>query len=593
MAPYQTGALILICALALLPYTPATLAQSGFSGATSGAPGTGPGYEALSPLQTGQIVDQVIVNISPAGLEDEQALSGEIRRALGISVGTPWNPALGARALAAVEAIPRVAKASYGPRRFIRGSRNALVVNVHISDTATPAATGVFQSGDPGDFPVLYRRYSSYLQAILNGGNGVFSDGNPWFDAAEVFTRGNPLVLDPALGAQTGSRASWSEAFVQLGLGGVMPLNHSSLYGFAAMTGIGVASVGGDIFRDQNRSTFDTEQAYAGMLYAPANTTTRIKISAGRQNYILNEGFLVSQFGWQFNAGPRPGVYLSPRTAADATVLGYINRDDWTAQLFHINPSIDDRLRPKSKLNGLNLRKTIDERLSIDGTLLHVADSSVIYTTPDGSPGGREGLWTAAAHLLRHAPANSDGFWLESEIAHQWNDHLPMSAYAGYATVGYIARESAWQPSLSYRLATFSGDDPNTETYERFDTLFSGGLNEWLQGISLAKLLTQANTKTNRLRFNVSPRESLNLTLDLYQRSANRRNNLGGNRALGTLSSKELGYEVDFVIRWSVSRRLFAQGLFGVAIPQRGVKDAADNHSQNWSTAQLQLFWTL
>lgn len=55
-----------------------------------------------------------------------------------------------------------------------------------------------------------------------------------------------------------------------------------------------------------------------------------------------------------------------------------------------------------------------------------------------------------------------------------------MDAWAAYATVGYLARDLPWTPSISYRIPGFTGDDPSTATYERFDALYSGGLSEWL-----------------------------------------------------------------------------------------------------------------
>lgn len=48
--------------------------------------------------------------------------------------------------------------------------------------------------------------------------------------------------------------------------------------------------------------------------------------------------------------------------------------------------------------------------------------------------------------------------------------------WAGYGTIGYIARQTTWTPSLSYRDAVFSGDDPDTDAFERWDPLLSTGL---------------------------------------------------------------------------------------------------------------------
>jgi hypothetical protein len=182
--------------------------------------------------------------------------------------------------------------------------------------------------------------------------------------------------------------------------------------------------------------------------------------------------------------------------------------------------------------------------------------------------------------------------WFEAELAHQWHDDFDMFAWAGYGELGWIARTTPWTPSISYRFASFSGDNPNTSRYERFDTLYSGGLDQWLQGISINKVLTQANRMTHRIRLNVAPTPALNLTLDLYKHIANEKNNLGANPALGMLSSFDLGEEIQLTIRWPLSRSLFVQGITGIAFPGAAIKDAADGGAKPWNTAQLQLFWS-
>jgi hypothetical protein len=167
-----------------------------------------------------------------------------------------------------------------------------------------------------------------------------------------------------------------------------------------------------------------------------------------------------------------------------------------------------------------------------------------------------------------------------------------MSAWAGYGTVGYLARDLPWTPSLSYRFSGFSGDDPATETYERFDALYSGGLAEWLQGISISKLARPENRLTHRLRLNVAPEPRLNLTLDWFLHRADQLNNIGANPAIAQLSSRDLGQEVQLTGRWAISERLYFLGIGGVAIPGDAIDSAAGGEAEPWTTLQAQIFWT-
>jgi hypothetical protein len=96
---------------------------------------------------------------------------------------------------------------------------------------------------------------------------------------------------------------------------------------------------------------------------------------------------------------------------------------------------------------------------------------------------------------------------------------------------------------------------------------------------------------THRLRSNVTPDPTLNLTLDLYQHVADERNNLGANAALGTLSSRELGKEVQITGRWAISPGVFVLGIAGVAFPGEAIEAATPGPDDPWTTLQAQLFW--
>jgi hypothetical protein len=205
----------------------------------------------------------------------------------------------------------------------------------------------------------------------------------------------------------------------------------------------------------------------------------------------------------------------------------------------------------------------------VDASVIHAVRSDTRYAAPTGPVGTREGLWTYAAHLRWADPAVAPGLWLEGELAHQRHSDFDMSAWAGYGTVGYLARDLPWTPSLSYRFSGFSGDDPETGTYERFDALYNGGLGEWLQGISISKLVRPENRLTHRLRLNVAPDPRLNLTLDWFLHRADQLNNIGANPAIAQLSSRDLGQELQLAGRWAISDRLYFLGIAGAAFPGR------------------------
>ncbi len=523
----------------------------------------------------------------------DAALKNEARALAGFGAGDRYNQILADSAALRMRRIAGVRNAIYSLQQRINPDGVTVVFTLSLSAGPAEAPTrGVLNGGPVSEFPVLYHSDRAYLTFTLNGGSGAFRDGQPWFGAPGIFTRNNPLVRNPALGAGTGAVASWTENYVEYGLGGSLQLGDTPLYLYGAASFIAVMAAGQDIYRGDTRWTNNPEKLYAGLLYV-GPTGTNASLSVGRQNFTLNDGFLISQYGSQWNAGPRPGVYLAPRTTQDFSVLGQFNWNGFTLRGFLLDPNEYEPIESRTQIVGGNLRYTWTSSFYADASLITVPQSNTLYTFPDGTKRGREGLLTLAGHIFWADRAIIDGLWIESEIAHQTHRDFPMDAWAGYGTVGYLARTIPWTPSLSYRLAYFSGDNPNSATYERFDQIYSGGLAEWLQGISFAKVLTQSNKITQRVRLNLVPMANLNLTFDWFHHTADSTTNFGANPAIVQLASRDLGQEFQFVARWSLTQNFFFQGVAGYAIPGEALKAAAGQPLKPWSTLQAQLFWTI
>jgi hypothetical protein len=581
-----------IPAAALALVLAASLPAAAQVGAGLGGPGT---ILLPSALET-QIVGSVEQEVAGSTGEPSRdaALAADAQRALGLRPGDRLSAALLEAGLARVRRLDGVADADV---RLALAEAEGARTRVILALTLGPAVaderrlTGMLAGEGAAGFPILWRSDTSLLRFIVNGGMGAFTDGNPWFGRPEVFTRGNPLVEDPGAGADTGRRASWIESWVELGLGGVTQVGDTNLAVYGAATWIAPSSIGQDIFRDDTRVTFDVEKLYAGVLVGSDDRRRSLNVSLGRQNFTLNDGFLISQYGSQWNAGPRPGVYLAPRTTHDFAALGTLKLDRWTATAFYLDPNEYEPIESDTVLAGFNLRHNFTDRFHVDASVLHAFRSDTRYAAPAGPVGTREGLSTYAAHLRWADPAVAPGLWFETELAHQRHSDFDMSAWAGYGTVGYLARDLPWTPSLSYRFSGFSGDDPDTGTYERFDALYNGGLGEWLQGISISKLVRPENRLTHRLRLNVAPDPRLNLTLDWFLHRADQLNNVGANPAIARLSSRDLGQELQLAGRWAISDRLYFLGVVGAAFPGKAIEDAAGGDAEPWTTLQAQLFW--
>lgn len=560
---------------------------------TSGVGIGGPGAVETPALVEGQPVGEIRVLARGAPDGEGTALAELARRAFGFAPGVPFNALLAEIGLGRVRALEGVRDASW---RLVRGAAGeAVAVELRVdAGPARAAASGMLAPGGGlRDFPVIHKDERSLLRFTLNGGAGVFSEGQPWFGRPGTFTRRNPLVADPARGAGTGGRATWVETYVEYGIGGAIRVADSPFYVYAAVSGVSIITAGQDIFRANTRSSTDVEKLYGGVIYAPSGSDLRINASIGRQNFTLNDGFLVSQYGSQSNAGPRPGIGLAPRTTHDMAALVTAKWGNWVLKGFYLDPNEYEPVESNTRLVGANLRYNFPSGLQVDGTVMHVPNSDTRYAVPAGPPLGREGLTTMAGHVRWANRAVMPGLWLEAELAHQTHARFPMSAWAGYGLVGYLARDLPWTPSLSYRYAAFSGDDPTTARYERYDPVWSGGLNEWLQGITINKVLSQANRTTHRVRLNVTPFEGTHITLDWFLHRASSTNNRGGNPSLAVLRSAELGQEWQLILRSELSRNFYFVGVGSVALPGPALRDAAGGSAKPWTSLQAQLYWFL
>lgn len=217
-----------------------------------------------------------------------------------------------------------------------------------------------------------------------------------------------------------------------------------------------------DIFRDDTRSSIDLENAYVGLFYAPEDTEFRLTLSVGHQNDPLISGRLVSQFGSQWSAGPRPGYIPHRERPRTCRLWSRGTTATGGATFFILDPNELESLETDTRLLGLNVTHAAAGRWPWDLTGRYVPRSNTNYRTPDGLPRGREGLRTATAHVRMHTRPRRPDFWLEAELTHQSHDDFDMNAWAGYGELGCCAPDAPGTPGISYRLSGFSGHDPDT-----------------------------------------------------------------------------------------------------------------------------------
>lgn len=573
-----------VAALGLIGAFGIALATAPFPLLAQGGPGTGQYGPAIVPLPaaaTGKPIARITIEIAASSgdpVRDEAAL-GAARAATGTLAGRPYRPLLVDMALGALVSDGMVRGATHRPS--LDATRDVLDIVVSL-DLAPVAPKDPDPRVEAPRFPVIHQDERSKFSFIIGGGVGGYYDTNPWFGAADLFNAGNPLA-----GQLPGGRTGWGEAYLELGIGGAAQLGDTPFYAFGALSGIYSLSRGQDIFTRVNRNFLHPEKAYIGVLYADRDTGNSAQLSFGRQTWTLNDGFLISMVAGSSNAGERGATYLGPRNSTDVSALftGEFGRGRFA--FFYIDPDELEDLESNTTIAGVNLGYRFTDSFSADVSYITIPRSDSSYRTPSGALLPRQGTRTFGIHAL-YRPTTPDHVWLAGEVYRQTNSNFAMSARAGYATVGYIAGSMPWSPSISYRYASFSGDDPETERFERFDSLMSTGLGNWLQGISFGKVYRNANLNTHRIQVNLAPQEGMNLTFSWHGLRADQLNNLGANPALSTLTSRDIGDEYTATVRWALDRNRYFQVVASRAVPGQALRSIGA--SKPWSTLQASLY---
>lgn len=513
--------------------------------------------------------------------DGDQALRREITLALTTEAGSTFRELAAEMGVKRVRRLSSVAAARFEVFQAIPSGQVVLVVfALPKNDSRPEGSKGMAATGEIHDFPLLYEDSRSKLTLILNGGVGAFHDYDPWFGGfGTAFNGRNPLSGDPA---GSGGLA-WGEGYLEPGIGGIVQVGKMPLYVYGTATYLISGTLGDDIYNGGSWGNGEFERLYAGALYDLPGQGNVLDLSLGKQIYQLRDGFLLSKIPVSTSAGERGALYLGPRLASKNTAMGRLRIGGVGFDAFMVEPSELEIVETDTRLLGANLQyrwRGIDTAF----TFFYIDASDTTFPFP------REGLRTYNPSIGWTDIGGIDGLWFKAEYAYQDHENYDMAAHAGYGWLGY---QSSWalKPGISYRYSVFTGDDPETETVERFDPLFSGGLGNFLPGLVFSKAYKNSNLRTHRLRANLYPAQTLELSLDYFHHRADCSNNRGGIGPLNTtLPSKEIGEEITFTSNWYIGSHFFLQGLASVAIPGDALEEILPGDVRPWYTVQASLY---
>lgn len=532
-------------------------------------------------------VEAINITISnpSADLAIDSRIEDHVRRSLGIFPSDRYDKTAVDFALSAARRHTEIAEISHS---IDFGFTGGVIVNVAVTlgDSAAAAKPrGLLTEGGSGDFPVLYDANGTYVRAKLEGLAMYYGNDNAWYGQPDLMLAGNPLVEGTPAGA---GYSNWAEGYIQTGIYGITPFSQS-VYGYGGVSAIVSGSVGQELFTDDTRVFLGVEDAYVGAVGGTTSATGDRLVynaSVGRQRFSIGDGFLIANAA--ANGQERAGLQSNPRWSADLLALAQLKYNNTLLEVFHLDPDELPVIDSHTQIDGINFETRLWNQLDLGATFLYVPESTFTYFTTTGSF-ARKGLEVYDARLRwQPNPAGVPGPFLAAEAGFQRNAYFDMAAYGFYGEAGWSFADATWSPTLSYRYAEFSGDDPATERFERWDPLLSGGNGEqWVEGINHFKVFQNSNLIAHRIQLRLRPTPKIELVPQIWLFRAPSTTNLGGNPALSFLGSKDLGFEVNVTAKYFMSPKAFLQAHVAATFPGKAVDLALAGDAAPWVSTML------
>lgn len=530
------------------------------------------------------------VTVTIANPSDDEALNSRVadavRRSLALFPGSTFSRNRADAAIGVARRNPAIAGVTYDLSPGSAGGIEVAVTVILTDDANKKTERGFFLTGDRGDLPILYDRNGTVLRYKLDLLTLYYANDNAWYGRPDLMLAGNPLVSGTPAGS---GWDQWGEAYLHYGLYGITPLTES-LYLYGGLSAITATSRGQELFTDDARIYTGVEDAYVGFITgttdASGNRLT-FNLSAGRQKFTLANAFLIANTA--ANGSERAALQANARWSADMLVLGQVAWNNTRFEAFRVDPDELPILDTETVMTGVNVESVVRPGLLLGASYLTVPESTQNYFSPTGGIAGtREGLNLWDLRFTYTQPGGTSGLFGGAEMARQTNDNFAMDARAGYAEIGYSFAETKWTPAVSYRLSYFSGDDPATATYERWDPLLSGGNGEqWVQGANHFKVVQNSNVIAHRIQGRLRVAPKVEVVPQLWAFYADQTNNIGGNPALTFLSDDEYGYEANVTVKWFASPKVYVHGHIAYTVPGQAVTDALGGTEKDWLSAMV------
>ncbi|MEM9553060.1 MAG: alginate export family protein [Acidobacteriota bacterium] len=451
------------------------------------------------------------------------------------------------------------------------------------------------ESADP---TVVYEKDGLTVRWHFQAGLNAPAEENLFWELAETF----------APDAEFDADAQWLEAYFKPGLSFTRGKEGGQTF-YGKVSAVGSYTSGTDAFDTGDSGEVNLEEAYLG-LRGGTEETLLWDVSLGLRELRLGTGMIIASGG--SSGFERGALKFGPRKAWEQALIVRLAGRGLTGTFFYIDPNERPATDGETELAGIDVRWAASTNQYLGATYVHVLESTSPYpqAPPGGSgapvvvPAARGDLNTVTTYgrILPFDGALQHLF-LAADLAIQWNDRIDLEAWAGRLQAGITFPKRTWSPSWTYTYQTFSGDDPDTSTLERFDPLFyEGNPNAWSTGSKSSMTFINSNVNAHSLAFRVQPTPRDTWTLRYSHIRANElrspiqfgqaaRVDVAGptSNVVSGVTEAHLSDDVFLEYNRVLNRHTFLSFGAAVSFPGRGIDDAIGRSAPNWTGGFLNI----
>lgn len=320
-------------------------------------------------------------------------------------------------------------------------------------------------------------------------------------------------------------------------------------------------------FDDPDAATI--EEAYLGWRHN-FDDKRSLEIMGGNINYKIGTGFLIKDGG--HDGGDRGGFYISKRQAFRRSGLIRFTNGNLLVEGFYLgnNPRQGGI---EGELAGVNVEYDFSGRGMIGVTYIDSTEVDDILLGPI--------FEELSIYDVRGEVKATENLTLSGEYATQTGGGV-FEGKGWWGQASYSFSNSRGTPSLAYRYAVVTGDDPSTTDLEGFAPIAWGFTDhaQWYQGeITGDWIFANTNQRTHLIKVSTSLSEKFRLT-GLYLKIE-----IDEPGALG-ITSDDFGDEYDIYLEWKFNDALFLSAVVAIFDPDDGATQFTGG-DKTWSHLML------